>query len=84
MQTNLHPFLFWLSEVIIHDTLLLNTNTIQIVGNSLDKHWRSAEVVLAVLGCLVVLQIGVADAVHGETGVVLHAQFVGMRILTVE
>jgi hypothetical protein len=43
-----------LSEVIIHDTFLVYAETVEIISNSLDQHWRSAEIVLAILWCLMI------------------------------
>ena len=45
----------YLSEVIVHDCILINTDAVKIVCNSLDEHWRSTEVVLTILWCLVIL-----------------------------
>ena len=64
---------FRLSEVIIHDALRIYSQRIQIICNGLDQHWRSAEIVLAILWCLVILQVGITDAVNSKALVVLHA-----------
>ena len=75
---------FRLSEVIIHDALRIYSQRIQIIGYGLDQHWRSAEIVLAILWCLVILQVGVTDAVNSKSLVVLHALSICHWVLAVE
>ena len=75
---------FRLSEVIIHDALRINSQRIQIIGYGLDQHWRSAEIVLAILWCLVILQVGVTDAVNSKALVVLHALSICHWVLAVQ
>ena len=73
-----------LSEVIIHDSILVNTKTIKIIGNCLDKHRRSTEIVLTIFWCLVLLQILITNTVNSKTSVILHASLISLRVLTVE
>ena len=73
-----------LPEIVVHDILRLHAQRIEIVGHGLDQHWRTAKVVLAVFRCIVILEIGVADAVHRKAGIVLHTGCVGLGIRTVE
>ena len=75
---------YLLSEIIVHDALRINSQRIQIICNGLDQHWRSAEIVLAILWCLVILQVGVTDAVNSKTLVVLHALSICHWVLAVQ
>ena len=77
-------YIYLLSEVIVHDALRINSQRIQIIGYGLDQHWRSAEIVLAILWCLVILQVGVTDAVNSKALVVLHALSICHWVLAVQ
>ena len=81
-----HPLFNYnlLSEIIVHDTLRINSQRIQIICNGLDQHWRSAEIVLAILWCLVILQVGDTDAVNCKALVVLHALSICHWVLAVQ
>ena len=75
---------FLLSEIIIHDALRINSERIQIICNGLDQHWRSAEIVLAILWCLVILQVGITDEVNCKALLVLHALSICHWVLAVQ
>ena len=73
-----------LSEVVVHDRLWFYAKRIKIVCYSLDEHRWSAEIILAIFGCIVILEISVANAVNGKSGVILHTCSVGLGIGSVE
>ena len=73
-----------LSEIVVHNAFWVYTERIEVVGNCLDEHRRSAEIVLAILWSLVVLQVCIADTVYCKSFVILHALSIGNRVLAVE
>lgn len=73
-----------LSEVVVHDALGLHAEAVEVIGDGLDQHGRTAEVVLTVFRSVVVLEVGVAHAVDREAGIVFHAGGISLRIRTVE
>ena len=73
-----------LSEVIIHDSILVNTKTIKIIGNCLDKHRRSTEIVFTIFWSLMVLKILITNAVNSKASIVFYASFISLWILTVK
>ena len=71
-----------LSEVIVHNSILINTNTIKIIGHSLDEHWRSTEIVLTVLRCFMILKILITDTVNRKACVILYSCLISLRVIS--
>ena len=76
--------MFVLAKIVVHNALRIYAERIEIVGNGLDKHWRAAEVIFTVFGCIVVLKIGVANAINGKSLIIFHALSIGNRVLAVK
>ena len=69
-----------LSKIVVHNRILLHTQTVEIVGDRLNEHGRTAKIIFAVFGRFVILQIGVANAIHGKPSIIFHTGGIGLRV----
>ena len=73
-----------LTEVIVHNCILINTETVEIICYCLNQHGRTAEIVFTIFWCLMILQVGIADAVNRKSGIILYTCSIGFGVLVVE
>ena len=72
------------SEVIEANHIIFNTETMQQVEHRLGHHWRTAEIVLTILGRLMLLEICVAHYWCHKAWCVLDASSICLGIGTVQ
>ena len=72
------------AKVIKADHVVFDAERVQEVEDGLCHHWRTAEVVLTVFGCLMSLEVGVAHNGSHEARCVLDTCCICLRIGTVE